>query len=62
MLPIAHSPYAYDVALWVAGGDQTAFTDALAAYEKGPWAGGHTGYVDESLATFDDQSRTECHA
>ncbi|WP_157849040.1 hypothetical protein [Mycolicibacterium setense] len=45
MLPIAHSPYAYDVALWVAGGDQTAFTDALAAYEKGSWAGGHTGYV-----------------
>lgn len=55
MYPIADSPYARDVAAWVAGGDQTAFTDALAAHEKGSWGGGHTGYVDESLATFDHQ-------
>lgn len=55
MLPIADSPYARDVAAWVAGGDQTAFTDALAVHEKDSWAGGHTGYVDESLATFDHQ-------
>lgn len=55
MLPIADSPYAQDVAAWVAGGDPTAFTDALAAYEKGSWTGGHTGYIDESLATFDHQ-------
>lgn len=55
MFPIADSLYARDVALWVAGGDQTAFTDALAAHEKALWAGGHTGYIDESLATFDHQ-------
>lgn len=55
MFPIADSPYARDVAAWVAGGDQTAFTDALAAHEKGSWGGGHTGYIDESLATFDHQ-------
>ncbi|MGV0740637.1 hypothetical protein ABQF35_30255 [Mycobacterium syngnathidarum] len=55
MLPIADSPYAQDVALWVAGGDRTAFTEALAAHEKGSWGGDRTGYVDESLATFDYQ-------
>ncbi|WP_458317928.1 hypothetical protein [Mycolicibacterium brisbanense] len=55
MLQIADSPYARDVAAWVAGGDQTAFTDALAAYEKGSWGGDRTGYVDESLATFNYQ-------
>ncbi|WP_441962718.1 hypothetical protein [Mycolicibacterium houstonense] len=55
MLPIADSPYVRDVAAWVAGGDQTAFTGALAAYEKGSWTGGSTGCVDESLATFDHQ-------
>lgn len=55
MLPIADSPYAHDVALWVAGGDQTAFIDALAAHETASWTGGCTGYVDESLATFDHQ-------
>lgn len=55
MLPIAHSPCARDVAAWVAGGDQDAFTDALAEHEKESWMGGHTGYVDESLATFDHQ-------
>lgn len=55
MLPIADSPYAHDVALWVAGGDQTAFTDALAAHETASWTGGCTGYVDKSLATFDHQ-------
>jgi hypothetical protein len=55
MLPIAHSPYARDVAAWVAGGDQTAFTAALAAHEDSSWTSGHTGSVDESLATFDWQ-------
>jgi hypothetical protein len=55
MLPIAHSPCARDVAAWVAGGDQAAFTSALAAYELASWVGGHTGVVGESLATFDDQ-------
>lgn len=35
MLPIADSPYARDVALWVAGGDQTAFTEALAVQDPG---------------------------
>jgi hypothetical protein len=55
MLPIARSPYAHDVALWVAGGDQTALTSALAAHENALWTGGHTGGVDESLATFDYQ-------
>ncbi|SHR98182.1 Uncharacterised protein [Mycobacteroides abscessus subsp. abscessus] len=55
MLQIAHSPCARDVAAWVAGGDQTAFTDALAVHEKESWAGGHTGGIDESLATFDHQ-------
>lgn len=55
MLPIAHSPYARDVALWVAGGDQTAFTSALAVHEQASWMGGHTGDVDESLWTFDDR-------
>lgn len=55
MLPIARSPYARDVALWVAGGDQTAFTSALAAHESASWTGGYTGGVDQSLATFDHQ-------
>jgi hypothetical protein len=55
MLPIARSNHAHDVALWVAGGDQTAFTSALAAHEMALWTGGHTGGVDESLATFDHQ-------
>lgn len=55
MFPIVDSPCARDVAAWAAGGDQTAFTAALAAHEKGSWAGGPTGYVDESLATFDHQ-------
>lgn len=55
MLPIAHSPCARDVAAWVAGADQTAFTAALAAHENVTWGGGHTGYVDESLARFDHQ-------
>jgi hypothetical protein len=55
MLPIAQSPCAPHVALWVAGGDQTAFTPALAAHEKALWTCGHTGGVDESLATFDDR-------
>lgn len=55
MLPIARSPYARDVALWVAGGDQTAFTPALAAHENASWTGGYTGGVDQSLATFDHQ-------
>lgn len=55
MLPIAHSPHAHDVALWVTGGDQAAFTSALAAHEKASWTGGYTGAVDESLATFDHQ-------
>ncbi|MDZ7882570.1 MAG: hypothetical protein U5N53_06500 [Mycobacterium sp.] len=55
MVPIAHSPCARDVAAWVAGGDQTAFTLALAAHENASWTGGHTGDVDESLWTFDDR-------
>ena len=55
MLPIAHSPCARDVAAWVAGGDQTAFTSALAAHEQAAWMGGHTGDVDESLWTFDER-------
>ncbi|MEZ0385303.1 hypothetical protein [Mycobacterium sp. pW045] len=55
MLPIAHSPYARDVALWVAGGDQTSFTSALAAYENASWTGKYTGGVDQSLARFDHQ-------
>ncbi|TXH28733.1 MAG: hypothetical protein E6R06_00255 [Mycobacterium sp.] len=55
MLQIADSPCASDVAAWVAGGDQAAFTDALAEHEMGSWAGGHTGGIDESLATFDHQ-------
>ncbi|BBX38058.1 hypothetical protein MMAG44476_34419 [Mycolicibacterium mageritense DSM 44476 = CIP 104973] len=55
MLRIAQSPRARDVAAWVAGGDQDALTDALAVHEKDSWTGGHTGYVDESLATFDHQ-------
>lgn len=55
MLPIADSQYASDVALWVAGGDQTDFASGLAAHENASWTGGHTGYVDESLATFDHQ-------
>lgn len=53
MLPIADSPYTRDVALWVAGGDQTAFTEALAAHENASWMGGHTGGIDRSLAEFD---------
>lgn len=57
MLPIAHSPHARDVALWVAGGDQTAFTAALAAHENASWTGGCTGAVDESMATFDHHER-----
>lgn len=57
MLPIADSPCARDVAAWVAGGDQAALTAALSAHENGSWAGGHTGYVDESLAMFDRQER-----
>lgn len=57
MLPIARSPYARDVASWVAGGDQTAFTSALASHENSSWTGGCTGGVDESLATFDHQER-----
>lgn len=55
LLPIARSAYAHDVELWVAGGDQTAFTSALAMHETDSWAGRHTGDVDESLATFDEQ-------
>ncbi|MGB3483590.1 MAG: hypothetical protein WBB07_15415 [Mycobacterium sp.] len=55
MLPVAHSPCARDVALWVAGGDQPAFTSALAAHENASWTSGHTGGVDESVATFDDR-------
>lgn len=56
MLPIAHSPHAHDVALWVAGGDQAAFTSALAAHEYSSRMSGRvTGDVDESLANFDDQ-------
>lgn len=54
MLPIAHSPYARDVAAWVAGGDQKSFKAALAAHEQAAWMGGHTGDVDESMATFDE--------
>lgn len=55
MLPIAHSPCARDVAAWVAGGDQTAFTSALAVHEQASWLGGHTGDIDESIATFDER-------
>lgn len=55
MLPIAHSPYARDVAAWVAGGDQSVFSAALAAHENASWTGGYTGAIDESLATFDHQ-------
>jgi hypothetical protein len=55
MLPIVHRSCARAVAAWVAGGDQTAFTAALAAHEKASWTGGHTGDVDESMATFDDR-------
>lgn len=55
MLPIASSLHACDVALWVAGGDQSAFTSALAAHEIASWTRGHTGGVDESLATFDER-------
>ncbi|MCV7084391.1 hypothetical protein [Mycolicibacter hiberniae] len=54
MLPIARSAYAHDVELWVDGGDQTAFTSALAMHETDSWAGRHTGDVDESVATFDE--------
>lgn len=57
LLPIARSAYAHDVALWVAGGDQTAFTSALAMHETDSWAGRHTGGVDESVATFDRHER-----
>lgn len=57
MSPIARTSYAHDVALWVAGGDQTAFTSALAAHERSSWTGGHTGVVDESVAAFDRQER-----
>lgn len=53
LLPIARSAYAHDVALWVAGGDQTAFASALAMHESDSWTGRHTGGIDESLATFD---------
>ncbi|WNG79983.1 hypothetical protein C6A86_017100 [Mycobacterium sp. ITM-2016-00316] len=52
---IAHSPYARDVALWVAGGDQAAFTSALSTHERAAWTCGHTGDVDESMWTFDDR-------
>ncbi|WP_125078998.1 hypothetical protein [Mycobacterium sp. P7213] len=45
----------HDVDLWVAGGDQTAFTTALAMHEADSWAGRPTGDVDESLAAFDEQ-------
>ncbi|MEB3023084.1 hypothetical protein [[Mycobacterium] crassicus] len=55
MMTIADSSYARDVALWVAGGDETAFTSALAAHELASWTRGHTCGIDESLATFDDQ-------
>lgn len=56
MFQIARSTYARDVAAWVAGGDRTAFTAALSAYENDLWQdGGHTGGLDESLAYFDRQ-------
>lgn len=55
MFPIADSPCARDVAAWVAGGDHETFAPALAAHENASWTGGHTGCVDESLATFDHQ-------
>lgn len=55
LLPLARSAYVHDVDLWVAGGDQTAFTTALAMHEADSWAGRHTGDVDESLAAFDEQ-------
>ncbi|MBS1694023.1 MAG: hypothetical protein JST91_17555 [Actinobacteria bacterium] len=55
MLPIVSTSCAHDVAAWVGGGDQSAFTSALAAHENASWTGGHTGGVDESLAAFDVQ-------
>ncbi|OMC13218.1 hypothetical protein A5735_12715 [Mycolicibacter heraklionensis] len=57
LLPIARSAYAHDVALWASGGDQTAFTSALAMHETDSWKGRHTGGVDESVAAFDEHER-----